>query len=248
MLVVKRHTRLFGVKGFTLIELLLVIAIIAILAAILFPVFSQAREMARRTQCLSHCRQIGLAIMQYTQDYDEILVNYQYAYRTGTAQYYTANTHWQVVISPYHKNNLIFNCPSSDWTGPTLWCHDPGTGCSNPANIPPTGRFKTRIGMNASIYTAQGQRWNSPNGRSLAVIVDPAGTYFVMDAECNRATPADHPNWTNLGWGDVHRRHSDYLNVVFCDGHAKSVPLQVIVSHVNGRLGPWTYDDSEYYW
>ena len=59
--------------GFTLIELLVVIAIIAILAAILFPVFAQARESARKSSCLSNARQIGLAAMMYAQDWDEIL-------------------------------------------------------------------------------------------------------------------------------------------------------------------------------
>src|SRR5512142_2638021 len=60
-----------GRKAFTLIELLVVIAIIAILAAILFPVFAQAREAARKTSCLSNTKQLGLAVMQYVQDYDE---------------------------------------------------------------------------------------------------------------------------------------------------------------------------------
>ena len=60
-------------RGFTLIELLVVIAIIAILAAILFPVFAQAREAARKASCLSNCKQLGLAMQMYAQDYDENL-------------------------------------------------------------------------------------------------------------------------------------------------------------------------------
>jgi prepilin-type N-terminal cleavage/methylation domain-containing protein len=67
-------------RGFTLIELLVVIAIIAILAAILFPVFAQAREKARSAACLSNLKQVGMATRMYSQDYDEVLVpNYLYS-------------------------------------------------------------------------------------------------------------------------------------------------------------------------
>ena len=89
-------------KAFTLIELLVVIAIIAILAAILFPVFARARENARRTSCLSNLKQIGLATMQYLQDYDEryMVVNHNTGY------------HWFDPLQPYIKSEQVFRCPS----------------------------------------------------------------------------------------------------------------------------------------
>src|SRR6266849_8866986 len=92
-------------KGFTLIELLVVIAIIAILAAILFPVFAKAREKARQAACGSNCRQIGLALMMYAQDYDETLV----------MRYYGKNNElsWKDVLAPYLKNADIYRCPSN---------------------------------------------------------------------------------------------------------------------------------------
>jgi len=82
-------------SGFTLIELLVVIAIIAILAAILFPVFAQAREKARAISCLSNMKQIGLAIGMYTQDYDETLP-LSYSLQGG----------WYNVVNPYIKNGV----------------------------------------------------------------------------------------------------------------------------------------------
>ncbi len=91
-------------SAFTLIELLVVIAIIAILAAILFPVFAQAREKARQASCLSNTKQMGLAVYQYYQDYDEVGPN-------GT--YKSGNTGgWAGQIYPYVKNAGVFRCPS----------------------------------------------------------------------------------------------------------------------------------------
>ena len=92
-------------RGFTLIELLVVIAIIAILAAILFPVFARAREKARQSACLSNVKQIGLAIMMYTEDYDELLPGYQ-----------QAGVYWWDILNPYMKNRGILVCPDKiDW-------------------------------------------------------------------------------------------------------------------------------------
>lgn len=115
-------------KGFTLIELLVVIAIIAILAAILFPVFAQARAKARQATCLSNQKQLALAVLMYAQDYDEVLPpsNYSAAPNPG-------NTGWYYMVDPYVKASMpvsmaqvgnrklsIYVCPEyerSAWAG-----------------------------------------------------------------------------------------------------------------------------------
>ncbi len=94
-------------KAFTLIELLVVIAIIAILAAILFPVFAQAREKARQTSCLSNLKQLGLSLNMYSQDYDGTLM--QTSWELGSLK---AKVHWFYLVQPYVKNQQIFVCPS----------------------------------------------------------------------------------------------------------------------------------------
>lgn len=107
-------------QGFTLIELLVVIAIIAILAAILFPVFAQAREKARGGSCLSNVRQMGLAAVMYAQDHDEIYPGMwqwsPFAIRDH-AQYIlpgqTINPEKDCQTCPYVKNAQVYTCPSN---------------------------------------------------------------------------------------------------------------------------------------
>src|SRR4028118_2088342 len=97
-------------NGFTLIELFVVIAIIAILSAILFPVFARARENARKTSCLSNLKQIGLGALQYTQDYDERTVPCVLAY---SGNLYDGNNRvFFQLIQPYVKSTQLFQCPS----------------------------------------------------------------------------------------------------------------------------------------
>ncbi|HEY3332781.1 MAG TPA: DUF1559 domain-containing protein [Capsulimonadaceae bacterium] len=101
-------------RGFTLIELLVVIAIIAILAAILFPVFATAREKARQTSCASNLKQLGLGVLQYVSDYDEIYPAGQFA------SMYGPGCGWIGQIYPYVKSSGVFGCPSDTTVVPNL--------------------------------------------------------------------------------------------------------------------------------
>src|SRR5205809_1822128 len=98
-------------SGFTLIELLVVIAVIAIIAAILFPVFAQARERARMSACASNMKQIGTALMMYTQDYDETfpcIRFHEWSAEKGKFCYV-----WKNALRPYLKSLDVFGCPSN---------------------------------------------------------------------------------------------------------------------------------------
>ncbi|MBC8139721.1 MAG: DUF1559 domain-containing protein [Fibrella sp.] len=118
-----------NVRAFTLIELLVVIAIIAILAAILFPVFAQAREKGRQSVCASNLRQIGIATLAYVQDYDETFPFANYTPNADTTG--NSNITWQFAVDPYIKANFpqavgtatpdkvtsIYVCPNFDKSG-----------------------------------------------------------------------------------------------------------------------------------
>src|SRR3954462_9347791 len=95
-------------SGFTLIELLVVIAVITLLAAILFPVFAQAREKARQASCLSNAKQLMLAHRMYMQDFDDVSVPERYQAKIGWVSY-------KVMILPYVKSPGVYQCPSQSF-------------------------------------------------------------------------------------------------------------------------------------
>jgi len=174
-------------KGFTLIELLVVIAIIAILAAILFPVFAQARAKARQISCLSNTKQMGTATMMYIQDYDETLPGYRFNGPAGSGiNPYASDARVgssakdvifiNQLLFPYIKNNDVWKCPSAlqQWVNV-----DDKTGA--------TGAFQSYGGENS--YAMSNYLFRSNAGLSIAAIVAPADTVGMVDATYYNTLP-----------------------------------------------------------
>jgi prepilin-type N-terminal cleavage/methylation domain-containing protein/prepilin-type processing-associated H-X9-DG protein len=205
--------------AFTLIELLVVIAIIAILAAILFPVFAQARESARKSTCLSNLKQIGLGMIMYAQDYDETSVPWLLRHGpTTTGNQFDPATgvsnSWDRLIMPYVKNNGILGCPSDSGSDRRP---NPGMGV--------VIRSYTYPGSIGGGWCPQGPP------RAQAAIHKPAQTLMLIERDnCGWQQKAFSTADSQWEWcavsdnaSEMAWRHHEQSNVLYADGHAKNI-------------------------
>jgi prepilin-type N-terminal cleavage/methylation domain-containing protein/prepilin-type processing-associated H-X9-DG protein len=254
----KRSNNYAKTSGFTLIELLVVIAIIAILAAILFPVFARARENARRASCQSNLKQIGLGILQYSQDYDE---SYPYGWDydgNGTGSNPEADL-WRWQIQPYVKSTQIFTCPS----GSVPAAHAANATLIIPPTVGMRYAYLYNYGVNQNILTnfyASKATFRRPT--TLSMLGKPAEMLLLADAVHNRIEDSFWPV-VNSGWQGATNaiptspdpeatRHLGGSTILYCDGHVKWQPQSKLgldptrAAYTDGRHKhgvAWTIDD-----
>ena len=201
-------------KGFTLIELLVVIAIIAILAAIQFPAFAKARESARRVSCLNNLKQIGSAVMQYSQEYDERLPSLN-----------TSGGTWRQIIQPFIKSAELFKCPSNT-----------STNTNGPVGAYP--RVSTNYAMNRHFADV------NDIGRALATVNSPSQKIYASELKENFAEiahPAWYVGNQPQGWtNDTFAGHLGTMACLFADGHVKALRPTATITPFNmwGRFDP----------
>jgi prepilin-type N-terminal cleavage/methylation domain-containing protein/prepilin-type processing-associated H-X9-DG protein len=246
-------------RGFTLIEILVVIAIVVLLAAILFPIFARARENARRSSCLSNLKQIGLGFMMYTQDYDEHLPTAYNKYPVSSGGYIMPNGKpassptrlWYSQIFDYVKNYQIYNDPSADSDLAYI-------GNYNLLTFPYSYNYEKPVlgaGLCSTTYdcgVAMGPHNEATghNSTSLAAVVDPSGTICVIDGSQSeiRFDVTELPSEENVldtGRCDYNydtrcarARHLGTIGTLFVDGHVKAMPWKTILGSNGSTTAP----------
>ncbi|MBN9500464.1 MAG: hypothetical protein BGO01_03995 [Armatimonadetes bacterium 55-13] len=233
-------------KAFTLIELLVVIAIIAILAAILFPVFAQAKAAAKQSSCLSNMKQLGLAVFTYANDYDDTYPGTQimpeaYWIAPGTDRALgwmdpNVERNWAKSIYPYVKNLGVYVCPSTQKSTSSRW------GASNTS------------GAGNTSYYANG----AVEDRSMTSVEEPAGIVYLQEAgETLRSAP-ERPykydlsgSWCNSFdlylFSSTHKKGG---NLAYADGHAKyKMRTAITYKELGSTLTPaWYYNGTNWVW
>jgi prepilin-type N-terminal cleavage/methylation domain-containing protein/prepilin-type processing-associated H-X9-DG protein len=228
-------------KGFTLIELLVVIAIIAILASILFPVFGRARENARRSSCSSNMKQIGLGLMQYTQDYDEKMPPRFVILADDT------RINWENMLQPYIKSYQLFQCPSNTMNTKPLDKETDTSQLSRISYVPnvdgDNGNSNGAIGNDR----VAGPALADFNATSLTIaIVEnlPGNGYGYTDFV---PTGAHHAEFAAKNTTFLFAGHLSTMNTLYADGHVKSVrPSALAAGCANEGANPWRRDNKAY--
>ncbi|MDX2064676.1 MAG: prepilin-type N-terminal cleavage/methylation domain-containing protein [Fimbriimonadaceae bacterium] len=200
----------FSLRAFTLIELLVVIAIIAILAAILFPVFAQAKQSAKQVQCMSNERNLGLAMQLYAQDYDDTVSLAAYGTEAGFFL-------WHDLVDPYVRNKQIWLCPGSRLS-------DRDT----------TGVLTSHFGYNVGYLTTFAQDFSNANNHtafSFSAISEPTDTVMFTSARTSVFPESSWcgddgklllpPSWPSADcWGRPDPVHFEQVTITWSDSHA----------------------------
>jgi prepilin-type N-terminal cleavage/methylation domain-containing protein/prepilin-type processing-associated H-X9-DG protein len=230
------HKQRPGRKGFTLIELLVVIAIIAILAAILFPVFAQAKAAAKKTVCLSNEKQIALGAIMYSNDYDDSMPLPE-TFKVNAPGVFATNYWWYEVdtnytttpisssyklgsglLQPYLKSSQIYGCPTASGQVPF---HEtsagPQTGIASNAwlNVAPTSAFDAPA--STIMLADQGVVYYNNT-------TDYSSEFFLVDLDNNAPS--------------LEGRHNGKVNLAWCDGHAKSAQTSLGDFATDATWGP----------